>query len=184
MTCDSRSGHVSELTNVPTNAIKYAGTTECDICSRSFVAAVFCHNAELKFTCVDVATGQASVPLPWSANGTQVCGLDVSGTCVAVATDQVVIVLDPHTNDFLSFPVPTTVCAISCFRLSVGCYIADAKGHVYSVAATGVCFVGCVPAGLQTLYALADESCVANSDTCTSILFANTGRCVDFKRLK
>ena len=183
MACDVSNGNVETLQHFPADADAYAGNREYHGYSASFVVAAAREKqgCGIDLTCVNVATGSTVAPFPFIVDGNDVRCLDVTGTCVTLVTDTTIMLLDPHTNHCWLFPLPIHAITATAWRLSVGCYVGDCHGAVYSASADGIRFVGTTPPQLQKLYALGDGSCLANTATHVSVLF-NNGRCVDFKR--
>lgn len=184
LACDTSTGSVRTLDAVPTNAVAYAGSREYAGNGRSFVAFATEGEEGMWLQCVDVVTGGATTPRGWPISGTSALAIDVSAACCALATEETVAVLDQHVNELFMFAVPITVVALTCWRTTVGCFVGDRAGNVYSVTPAGVAFVGSTPDGLTELYALADLSCLANTRDCVAVLFSKTGKCVQFDRCK
>ena len=183
MACDVSNGIVSGLDRLPANADVYAGNREYHGYCVSYVgAATRKDDGKIELLCVNVATGAATTPHPFQVAGYAIICFDITGACVVLLTDVCLLLLDPHTNHIWEFSLPIEATTASAWRMQIGCYVGDRDGTVYGVTPHGIRFAGTTPPQLEELHALADASCIANTVTHTSVLFADTGQCVDFKR--
>lgn len=182
MSCDTLLGSVTPMPSVPVNADVYAGSDEHHANGHSFLAIATNTDTGVDCLCVDVTTSKQTTPYPFWIEGCAVVALHASAACVAVATERSMTLIDPLTNRVYKFDPPTDIVALAAWRTDIGAYAGDYNGNVYAVSPIGVWFVGATPPRLLNLHALADRSCLANTETHTSVLFEKNGRCIDFQR--
>ena len=181
MACDTFSGEVTHMSNVPVDATLYKGTSEYHAYGRSFLVTAKEASSYVEVMCADVLTGRTITPHPYVFAGKCALALDVSAACIAFATDAKIVLLDPLMNKTYEYDAIIAVVAVAAWKTKVGLYAGDWDGNVYAISEYGIKFIGTAPPRLLELHALADKSCLVTTSTHTSVLF-ETGRCIDFKR--